>query len=110
MKHTILRTSALLLIAGALSLTTARAASPEAAPEVPATAVSALAAEVEISAEGNVVTVRGAQGLSLEVFDITGKRVVLSRIDAPEKRITLNLPKGCYIVKAGKVVRKVYIA
>ena len=28
-------------------------------------------------------------------------------IDSPAQRIDLNVPKGCYILKVGKVVRKV---
>jgi hypothetical protein len=30
-------------------------------------------------------------------------------IDAPVQRVELNLSKGCYILKVGKVVRKVSI-
>ena len=28
---------------------------------------------------------------------------------SPEQKIELNIPKGCYIVKVGKVVRRVYV-
>ena len=31
------------------------------------------------------------------------------KVEGMDKRIELNLPKGCYIVKVGKVVRKIYI-
>mgnify|MGYP003414723536 CR=1 FL=1 len=31
------------------------------------------------------------------------------RVDNNDKYYDLNLPKGCYIVKVGKVVRKIYI-
>lgn len=31
------------------------------------------------------------------------------KIDGQDKRYTLNLPKGCYIIKVGNVVRKISI-
>ena len=31
------------------------------------------------------------------------------KVDSSEKSYPLNLPKGCYIVKVGKVVRKISI-
>ena len=31
------------------------------------------------------------------------------KVDGYEKSYTLNLPKGCYIVKIGKTVRKITI-
>jgi len=30
-------------------------------------------------------------------------------VEGQDKRFDLNLPKGCYIVKVGKVVRKISI-
>ncbi len=55
------------------------------------------------------VTVSGAQGETLEVVSLTGKVVKTIAIDSPAQRIELNLPKGCYILKVGKVVRKISI-
>ena len=41
---------------------------------------------------------------------MTGVKVVTQRIDSSDKVIELdNLPKGCYIIKIGKVARKVYL-
>ena len=40
---------------------------------------------------------------------VTGNVVMHKRIDSPEQKIELNIPKGCYIVKVGKVVRRVYV-
>ena len=31
------------------------------------------------------------------------------KIESPVQRIDLNVPKGCYILKIGKVVRKVTV-
>lgn len=62
---------------------------------------------VALSIENSVVRVNGATGMTLEVVSLTGRPVSNVRIDSPAQRIELNLPKGCYILKVGKVVRKV---
>lgn len=64
---------------------------------------------VSIAVEGQTVVVNGAQGQTLEVVSLTGRRVMTIKIDSPAQRIELNVPKGCYILKIGKVVRKVSI-
>jgi hypothetical protein len=63
--------------------------------------------EISISISGQSVTVSGAQGETLEVISLTGKRVMAVKIESPVQRIEINVPKGCYILKIGKVVRKV---
>jgi len=65
--------------------------------------------EVTISVQQSTVTVNGAVGQTLEVVSLTGKCLMTVRIDSPSQRIELNVPKGCYILKVGKVVRKVTI-
>ena len=65
--------------------------------------------EPTIGVEGRIVTVSGAQGEKLEVISLTGRKVAEYDIDAPVQRVELNLSKGCYILKVGKVVRKVSI-
>ena len=62
---------------------------------------------VSISIDNNVVRVNGAAGMTLEVVSLTGRPVTTVNIDSPNQRVELNLPKGCYILKVGKVVRKV---
>ena len=56
---------------------------------------------------GQTVTISGAQGQTLEVISLTGRKLMTVRIDSPAQRIELNVPKGCYILKIGKFVRKV---
>jgi len=63
--------------------------------------------QIIISMEGNAVNVAGAAGMTLEVVSITGRHVTSYKIDGSQQRIELSLPKGCYILKVGKVVRKV---
>ena len=63
--------------------------------------------EITIAINGQSVTISGAQGQSLEVISLTGRKVMTVRIESPAQRIDLNVPKGCYILKIGKFVRKV---
>ena len=62
-----------------------------------------------ISVNGNTIRVANANGEVLEVFNLTGAKVAYIRIDSPDKTLNLNLSKGCYILKVGKVVRKISI-
>ena len=64
---------------------------------------------VTVTVEGGAVMVCGAQGKVLEVISLTGRQVAQFRIDSPAQRVELNLAKGCYVLKVGKVVRKVSI-
>ena len=65
--------------------------------------------EPSIAVEGHIVTVSGAQGKTLQVVSLTGRLVAEYEIDAPVQRLELNLSKGCYVLKVGKIVRKVSI-
>ena len=62
-----------------------------------------------LTVQNSSVTVTGAVGQTLEVVSLTGKCLMTVRIDSPSQRIDLNVPKGCYILKVGKIVRKVTI-
>ena len=65
--------------------------------------------EIIISVNGQWVVINGAQGQTLEVVSLTGRRVMTLKIESPAQRVELNVPKGCYLLKIGKVVRKVAI-
>jgi len=77
------------------------------AADMPFEAIEQLVEEVTISVSGQTVTISGAQGETLEVISLTGRRVLAVKIESPSQRIELNVPKGCYILKIGKVVRKI---
>ncbi len=62
-----------------------------------------------ITVDGNIVGVSGASGMKMEVVSLTGRAVASFKIEGPAQRIELNLPKGCYILKVGKTVRKVTV-
>lgn len=68
------------------------------------------AAEVQISVSRKTVHVRNAQGLTLEVYNLTGVRVATCHIDSPDKQFTLNLDKGLYILRVGNLTRKVQLS
>lgn len=70
------------------------------------TEMSAVAIIVQ---QGGRIRVTNAEGQNLEVFNLTGVRITSVRLDSEDKTVTLNLGRGCYILKVGKVVRKVTI-
>ena len=65
--------------------------------------------DITITVNGQGVVINGAQGKTLEVVSLTGRRVMTTKIESPAQRVELNVPKGCYILKIGKVVRKVTV-
>ncbi len=64
---------------------------------------------ITISIENNVLHITGAEGLTLQIYKITGVGVMNTKVDSEDKYYTLDLTKGCYIVKIGKVARKISI-
>ena len=76
----------------------------------PTTSLTADDCGVTLSVTQSAVVVEGAAGMTLEVVSLTGRPVMKVRIDSQSQKIDLNLPKGCYIFKIDKVVRKVSIA
>lgn len=64
---------------------------------------------VTISVNQSVVRVSGANGQVMHVYNVAGVRLMTIRIEGNDKSYELNLPKGCYIVKIGKTVRKISI-
>ena len=64
---------------------------------------------VAISVNETSLHVTGANGQMLYVYNVAGVRLMSVKVEGQDKKIDINLPKGCYIVKVGKVVRKIYI-
>lgn len=62
-----------------------------------------------ISISESTLRVTGANGQVLYIYNVAGVCVQSVKIDGNDKRIELNLPKGCYIIKVGKLVRKISI-
>ena len=64
---------------------------------------------VAIAVSGNTVRVSGTNGEDIEVFNLTGAKITTIKTESTGKTYSVNLPKGCYLVKIGKVVRKISI-
>lgn len=58
---------------------------------------------------GNTVRISGTYGEDIEVFNLTGVKITTIKTDTTGKTFTVNLQKGCYLLKIGKVVRKISI-
>ena len=75
----------------------------------PATEQQSNDREITIAVQQSTLLVSNAQGETLQVVSLTGNKVMEVKIESPSQRIELDVPKGCYIVKVGKVVRKIAI-
>ena len=64
---------------------------------------------ITISVTESSIRVSGAAGQMLSVYNVAGIRIAFVKVESADKHFDLNLPKGCYIVKVGKVVRKIAI-
>jgi len=66
--------------------------------------------QVAISVNGTTLRVKNADGLTLEIFSLTGEKVLSQRIEGASRTIELgHLQRGYYIVKIGKFTRKFYL-
>ena len=45
----------------------------------------------------------------LYIYNVAGVKIVSIKVDGSDRYYDLNLSKGCYIVKVGKVVRKISV-
>nr|WP_315087870.1 T9SS type A sorting domain-containing protein [uncultured Prevotella sp.] len=90
----------LILLMGAV--TSARA-------EAPVELIEQELPSITITVTNNVLRVVGAEDEVLSIYNITGVKVMNVRVDSSDKHYTLSFPRGCYIVKVGKVVRKISI-
>ncbi len=81
-----------------------------AATEFPEMELSEEIGTVQVSVSGTNVRALNASGAVLEVYSITGVRVFCQKIESNDKTVSLSsLGKGCYIVKVGKLARKISI-
>lgn len=65
--------------------------------------------EAKCYVNGQNVRIQNAGGQIMEVYNVTGVRVLSFRIDSEDKSVNLSLPKGIYLIKVGKFVRKISI-
>ena len=65
---------------------------------------------VTISVTESTVHIKNAEKQVLEIYNMAGVKVATFHIESNERAIDLShLSKGCYILKVGKVARKVYL-
>ena len=64
---------------------------------------------INVAVSESTIHVTGANGQVMHVYNVTGMKLMSVKIEGQDKKVEINLPKGCYIVKVGKVVRKIYI-
>ena len=64
---------------------------------------------VSIVYTSSILRATGAEGEVMQVYNVAGVRVMSVKMEGADKSYELSLPKGCYIVKVGKYVRKISI-
>ncbi|MEG1579804.1 MAG: T9SS type A sorting domain-containing protein [Bacteroidaceae bacterium] len=62
--------------------------------------------EIKMTISGSNVRILNAAQSTLNIYNITGLPIASYRIDSADKTFSLNLPKGCYILKVNRIVRK----
>lgn len=65
--------------------------------------------QITISYSNFVLRITGAEGEVLQIYNVAGIKVLNAKVESDDKRFEINLPKGCYIVKVGKCVRKISV-
>lgn len=65
---------------------------------------------ISIEIKNKEIRVSGANGKKIEIYNLTGVSISTILIESNDATCPLNLPKGCYILKVGKVVRKISIS
>lgn len=66
--------------------------------------------QVTVTVSDANLRVKNAEGLSVEIFSLTGEKIFSQRIESSSKSIDLShLQRGFYIVKVGKYTRKIYL-
>jgi hypothetical protein len=79
---------------------------------VAGTAIEIIEQEVQqptVTISGNTLHVVGANDQVLQIYNVAGVCVMSFRVEGPDRHYELNLPKGCYIIKVGKTVRKISV-
>ena len=65
--------------------------------------------EVQILVNGYSIRVVNASGQDYNVYNIAGIKITSGHIESNDEKLSVRLPKGCYILKVGKMVRKITI-
>lgn len=102
-----------IILMGCVAMTLCMAPAKASAGETPAepTAVAAPEAqEISITVSGTNVRVVGANKQTLTIYNLTGTKAASFLIESDDQTISTGLNKGVYLLKVGKVVRKVSLS
>ena len=77
--------------------------------ETPTDGIEMSVSGISLSIKDGNVHIVGANGEVMEIFNLTGTKVATIHIDSNDKTFALNLQKGCYLIKVGKIVRKISV-
>lgn len=97
----------LYILLSLIAMPMARAAEMPESPEAPFEAP--LLEEITISIKGKELRVQNAEGLVIDVYNVAGMKVASHRVDSPDKTVQLSVERGIYIVKVGKVARRINV-
>ena len=61
---------------------------------------------ISVAFYNGVLHVSGANGQTLQIYNVTGVRIMSFRVEGKDKRYELSLPKGSDIVKVRTELRK----
>ena len=75
----------------------------------PTITINAESTTPQIQAEGSNLRIIGGEGMQLEIYNLAGLCVIRQRIEKNDQTFSPSLTKGIYIVKVGKVARKIVI-
>lgn len=93
-----------MLFAGALLL-----AAPQMTQAMSAVEIIEQEEKASVSVSESTLRVVGLAGEVVTIYNVTGVQIMSFKVDGQDKHYDLNLTKGCYILKVGKIVRKIYI-
>lgn len=96
-------------VAMTLGMTPAKASAGE-NPGGPVAVVAPETQEISISVSGTNVRVVGANKMTLTIYNLTGTKAASFQIESDDQTINTGLSKGVYLLKVGKVVRKVSLS
>lgn len=102
-----------ILLSGGLAMILASAPALASSAQAEAEGISVVAPEsqeISVYVSGNNVRVVGAAKLTLTIYNLTGTKAASFQIDSDDQTVSTGLSKGIYLLKVGKVVRKVSLS
>lgn len=65
--------------------------------------------ELRIAVSSGSIQLYGAVGQIVEIYNVTGVKVVSVKIDTEGQSVRLPSSKGYYLIKVGRIVRKISV-